>query len=74
MAARQRPNLGSPALSDTLSVQSYRLGARELLLIKMVSLAAYGPRRSGKRAAAIISPIKSARVNGHDPYACLKMR
>jgi hypothetical protein len=28
--------------------------------------------RSGKRAAAIISLIQSARINGHDPYAYLK--
>ena len=27
---------------------------------------------SGKRAAAIISLIQSARLNGHDPYAYLK--
>lgn len=28
--------------------------------------------RSGKRAAAIMSLIPSARLNGHDPYAYLK--
>ncbi|MDT3750732.1 transposase domain-containing protein, partial [Pseudomonas kurunegalensis] len=28
--------------------------------------------RSGKRAAAIMSLIQSARMNGHDPYAYLK--
>lgn len=28
--------------------------------------------RSGKRAAAIMSLIQSARLNGHDPYAYLK--
>jgi len=28
--------------------------------------------RSGKRAAAIMSLIQSARNNGHDPYAYLK--
>ncbi len=27
---------------------------------------------SGKRAAAIMSLIQSARMNGHDPYAYLK--
>ncbi|EGH11933.1 putative transposase [Pseudomonas amygdali pv. morsprunorum] len=27
---------------------------------------------SGKRAAAIMSLIQSARLNGHDPYAYLK--
>jgi hypothetical protein len=31
-----------------------------------------GSLRSGKRAAAIISLIQSARLNGHDPYAYLK--
>ncbi|RMM72196.1 Transposase component [Pseudomonas syringae pv. maculicola] len=31
-----------------------------------------GSRRSGKRAAAIMSLIQSARLNGHDPYVYLK--
>lgn len=31
-----------------------------------------GRLRSGKRAAAIMSLIQSARINGHDPYAYLK--
>lgn len=31
-----------------------------------------GSLRSGKRAAAIMSLIQSARLNGHDLYACLK--
>ena len=31
-----------------------------------------GSLRSGKRAAAIMSLIQSARLNGHDPYAYLK--
>ena len=31
-----------------------------------------GSLRSGKRAAAIMSLIQSARTNGHDPYAYLK--
>ncbi len=31
-----------------------------------------GSLRSGKRAAAIMSLIQSARINGHDPYADLK--
>ena len=31
-----------------------------------------GSLRSGKRAAAIMSLIHSARMNGHDPYAYLK--
>ncbi|RMM02895.1 Transposase, IS66 family [Pseudomonas amygdali pv. eriobotryae] len=31
-----------------------------------------GSLRSGKRAAAIMSLIQSARLNGHDPYAFLK--
>lgn len=31
-----------------------------------------GSMRSGKRAAAIMSLIQSARMNGHDPYAYLK--
>jgi transposase len=29
--------------------------------------------RSGKRAAAIMSLIQSARLNGHDPYAYLQI-
>ncbi len=32
-----------------------------------------GSLRSGKRAAAIMSLIQSARLNGHDPYAYLKV-
>ena len=31
-----------------------------------------GSLRSGKRAAAIMSLIQSARMNGHDPYAYLR--
>ncbi len=31
-----------------------------------------GSLRSGKRAAAIMSLIQSARMNGHDPFAYLK--
>ena len=31
-----------------------------------------GSLRSGKRAAAIMSLIQPARINGHDPYAYLK--
>jgi hypothetical protein len=31
-----------------------------------------GSLRSGKRAAAIMCLIQSVRLNGHDPYACLK--
>lgn len=31
-----------------------------------------GSLRSGKRAAAIISLIQSARMNGHDPHAYLE--
>ncbi len=31
-----------------------------------------GSLRAGKRAAAIMSLIQSARLNGHDPFAYLK--
>ena len=31
-----------------------------------------GSLRAGRRAAAVISLIKSAKLNGHDPYAYLK--
>jgi hypothetical protein len=31
-----------------------------------------GSLRAGKRAAAVMSLIQSARLNGHDPYAYLK--
>lgn len=31
-----------------------------------------GSLRSGKRATAIMSLIQSARLNGHEPNACLK--
>jgi len=31
-----------------------------------------GSSRGGKRAAAIMSLIQSARLNGHDPYVYLK--
>ena len=31
-----------------------------------------GSLRAGKRAAAIMSLVHSAKINGHDPYACLK--
>jgi len=33
---------------------------------------AYGSLRAGQRAAAVMSLIQSARMNGHDPYAYLK--
>lgn len=31
-----------------------------------------GSLRAGQRAAAVMSSIQSARMNGHDPYAYLK--
>ena len=31
-----------------------------------------GSLRSGQRAAAIMSLVQSAKINGHDPYAYLK--
>ena len=31
-----------------------------------------GSLRSGRRAAAVMSLIQSAKLNGHDPYAYLK--
>ena len=31
-----------------------------------------GSPRAGKRAAAVMSLIRSAKLNGHDPYAYLK--
>jgi len=31
-----------------------------------------GSLRAGKRAAAIMTLVQSARLNGHDPYAYLK--
>jgi transposase len=31
-----------------------------------------GSLRAGKRAAAIMSLVQSAKLNGHDPYAYLK--
>jgi hypothetical protein len=31
-----------------------------------------GSLRAGRRAAAIMSQLRSARTNGHDPYAYLK--
>ena len=31
-----------------------------------------GSLRAGKRAAAVMSPIQSAKLNGHDPYRYLK--
>ncbi len=31
-----------------------------------------GSLRAGKRAAAVMSLVHSARLNGHDPYAYLK--
>ena len=31
-----------------------------------------GSLRSGQRAAAVMSLIQSAKLNGHDPYAYLK--
>lgn len=31
-----------------------------------------GSLRAGKRAAAVMSLIRSAKLNGHDPYAYLK--
>ena len=31
-----------------------------------------GSLRAGKRGAAVKSLLHSARINGHDPYACFK--
>jgi hypothetical protein len=31
-----------------------------------------GSLRAGKRAAAVMSLIQSAKMNGHDPYAYIK--
>ena len=31
-----------------------------------------GNLRAGQRAGAVMSLVQSARMNGHDPYACLK--
>ena len=31
-----------------------------------------GSLRAGKRAAAVMSLVHSARINGHDPYAYLR--
>ena len=31
-----------------------------------------GSLRAGKRAAAVMSLVQSAKLNGHDPYAYLK--
>jgi hypothetical protein len=31
-----------------------------------------GTLRAGQRAAAVMSLVQSARINGHDPYACMK--
>jgi transposase len=31
-----------------------------------------GSLRAGQRAAAVMSPIQSAKLNGHDPYRYLK--
>jgi transposase len=45
-------------------IQPWALGRSNLLFA--------GSLRSGKRAAAIMSLIQSARINGHDPYAYLK--
>jgi hypothetical protein len=35
-------------------------------------LVEYASLRAGKRAAAIMSLIQSAKMNGHDPYLYLK--
>lgn len=45
-------------------IRSWALGRKNWLLV--------GSLRSGKRAAAIMRLIQSARLNGHDPYAYLK--
>ena len=31
-----------------------------------------GSLRAGQRAAAVMSLVQSAKLNGHDPYACLR--
>ncbi|GAB3341393.1 hypothetical protein GCM10027565_43400 [Bordetella tumulicola] len=31
-----------------------------------------GALHAGKRAAAVMTLVRSAKLNGHDPYACLK--
>lgn len=45
-------------------IRPWALGRKNWLFV--------GSLRSGKRAAAIMSLIQSARLNGHDPYAYLK--
>jgi hypothetical protein len=50
------------------STPSWRTGFMERLPNWLFA----GSLRSGKRAAAIMSLIQSARMNGHDPYAYLK--
>lgn len=45
-------------------IRPWALGRKNWLLA--------GSLRSGKRAAALMSLIQSAKLNGHDPYAYLK--
>ena len=45
-------------------IKPWKLGAKNWLFA--------GSLRAGKRAAAIMSLLHSARINGHDPYAYFK--
>ena len=41
-------------------------------LLRFAAVADAGSLRAGQRAAAVMSLVQSARMNGHDPYAYLK--
>jgi hypothetical protein len=56
-----------PQLSETVvGCGKYEVNAT------YVASGSAGSLRAGRRAAAIMSPVHSAKMNGHDPYAYLK--
>lgn len=60
------------ALLRELAAARGCLDAQSALPDRTVKLVSAGSLRAGERAAAIMSLIQSARMNGHDPYAYLK--
>ncbi|WP_232487678.1 transposase domain-containing protein, partial [Burkholderia ubonensis] len=58
------------AKSGSMMLASWNTKNRGNLIERLRLFA--GSLRAGKRAAAIMSLIRSAQLNGHDPYAYLK--
>ena len=63
-AAARCPALSDPAKSQLARLSKYFDNRANWLFA--------GSLRAGKRAAAVMSLIQSAKMNGHDPYAYIK--